>query len=55
MRRLIERFGAGAFIVAITPFPLQRDLSDQDEWESSLQLADLDKDFRRSTAKLRRH
>lgn len=55
MRRLIERFGSGAFVVAIKPFPLQQELSDEDEWRSSLKLTNLDKDMRRSTAKLRRH
>jgi GNAT superfamily N-acetyltransferase len=57
MRRLIERFGAGAFLVAIKPFPLQceRPRGNQDEWETKLQLADFDKDLRRSTAKLHKY
>lgn len=57
MRRLIERFGAGAAVVAIKPFPLQceRVSKDSDEWRDSLRLADFDKDIRRSTAKLRRY
>lgn len=57
MRRLIERFGAGAFLVAIKPFPLQHENKSEDdaEWRSTLQLAELDKDLRRATAKLRRH
>lgn len=57
MRRLIERFGAGASIVAIKPFPLQRErFSDEaNEWRRGLKLADLDKNLRRATAKLRRH
>lgn len=56
MRRLIERFGAGAFVVAIKPFPLQmEDTDDDEEWRANLQLADLNKNERSSTAKLRRH
>lgn len=57
MRRLIERFAAGAHVVAIKPFPLQfgQSKSNEDGWESKLQLSDLDKDRRHATAKLRRH
>jgi GNAT superfamily N-acetyltransferase len=57
MIRLIERFSAGASIVAIKPFPLQRErFSDEgSEWRQGLKLADLDKNLRRATAKLRRH
>jgi GNAT superfamily N-acetyltransferase len=57
MRRLIERFCAGAPIVAIKPFPLQHEGGggDVDEWKSRLKLADLDQNERRATTKLRRH
>jgi hypothetical protein len=57
MRRLIERFGAGAAVVAMKPFPLQGEYSrrDRDEWRQRMQLDDFDKDLRRATAKLRRH
>lgn len=57
MRRLIERLGIGAGIVAIMPFPLQHRGTNghPDEWESSLKLADLDQNKLRATTKLRRH
>jgi GNAT superfamily N-acetyltransferase len=59
MRRLIERFGAGAAVVAIKPFPLQceyrRKGDVDDEWTRGLQLTDFDKDNRRATAKLKRY
>jgi hypothetical protein len=57
MRRLIERFGAGAAWVAIKPFPLQRECHshDDDEWRAKLQLSGLEKDARRATAKLRQY
>jgi GNAT superfamily N-acetyltransferase len=57
MRRLIERFGAGAGVVAIKPFPLQRECA-RDEgagWRQKMRLGDFDKDFRRAAPKLRRH
>jgi hypothetical protein len=57
MRRLIERFGAGAYVVAIKPFPLQCESArdDEDDWGSKLQLAHLSKNLERATKKLRDH
>lgn len=57
MRRLIERFGAGAGVVAIKPFPLQRELTQQDEdgWRQKMRLDDFERDMRRASARLRRH
>lgn len=58
MRRLIERFGAGAAYVAIKPFPLQGEYHHRDvvdEWADRLQLGKFEENLRRSTAKLRRH
>jgi hypothetical protein len=57
MRRLIERFGAAAAVVAIKPFPLQREYvrEEENEWRQKMKLDELDKDFRRAAAKLKRH
>jgi GNAT superfamily N-acetyltransferase len=57
MRRLIERFSAGAFVVGIKPFPLQREAgSDEpDDWSARLDLGQLDKNLKRATSKLRSH
>jgi GNAT superfamily N-acetyltransferase len=59
MRRMIERFGAGAAVVAIKPFPLQHtytpDEEEEHEWQLKMKLDNLDKNLRRATAKLRRH
>lgn len=57
MRRLIERFGAGAGVVAMKPFPLQRELTGQeeDEWRQKMRLDDFERNLPRATARLRRH
>jgi GNAT superfamily N-acetyltransferase len=57
MRRLIERFGAGAGIVAIKPFPLQCELAgkEEDEWRQKMRLDDFEQSLPRATARLRRH
>lgn len=57
MRRLIERFGAGAGVVAIKPFPLQCELTGQeeDEWRQKMRLDDFEQNLPRATARLRRH
>jgi hypothetical protein len=57
MRRLIERFGAGAAIVAIKPFPLQRECAreEEEDWRQKMKLGDFETDLRGATAKLRRH
>lgn len=57
MRGLIERFGAGAGVVAIKPFPIQRELSSQeeDEWRQKMRLGDFEQNLSRATATLRRH
>ena len=57
MRRLIERFGADGGIVAIKPFPIQRELTGQeeDEWRQKMRLADFEQSLPRATARLRRH
>lgn len=57
MRRLIERFSAGAVVVAIKPFPLQcEDVGHQsDNWRARLKLSELDRQSRSATAKLKRH
>lgn len=57
MRRLIERFGAGAAVVAIKPFPLQRELirHEEDEWRQKMRLDDFEQNLSRATATLRRH
>lgn len=56
MRRLIERFSAGAAVVAIKPFPLQRECAeDEDGWRQRMKLGDFENDFRRAAAKLKRH
>ena len=59
MRRLIERFGAGAALVAIKPFPLQCEVEgaggEDGTWRSKMQLEEFTKHSRIATAKLRRH
>jgi GNAT superfamily N-acetyltransferase len=57
MRRLIERFGAGAYVVGIKPFPLQGEgsRSEEDPWRSRLLLNSFDDDLKRSTKKLREY
>jgi GNAT superfamily N-acetyltransferase len=59
MRRLIERFGAGAAVVAMKPFPLQHEYARAEEegleWQLKMKFGHLDQDLQRSTAKLRRH
>lgn len=57
MRRLIERFGAGAAVIAIKPFPLQCEAvgHQPDKWRDSLELSGFDRQRRTATAKLRRH
>jgi GNAT superfamily N-acetyltransferase len=57
MRRLIERFGAGAGVVAIKPFPLQHEYVREEEgqWRQRMEFDQLDKNLRRATAKLKRH
>lgn len=54
MRRLIERFGAGACVVGIKPFPLQGEVtrSEEDPWRSRLQLDRFSDDHKKSTKKL---
>lgn len=55
MRRLIERFGAGAYVVGIKPFPLQGEVSrsEEDLWRSRLQLDSFGANLKQSTKKLR--
>jgi GNAT superfamily N-acetyltransferase len=57
LRRLMERFGAGAAVVAMKPFPLQCEdrIRPDDDWRSSLRLGDFEKEFKRATSKLRRY
>jgi hypothetical protein len=58
MRRLIERFGAGANVVAIRPFPLQHAHAREEkaeEWRQKMKFEHLDKNLRRATTKLRRY
>lgn len=57
MPRLIERFGAGAGVVAIKPFPLQRELTGQEEdkWRQKMRGDDFEQNLPRATARLRRH
>ncbi|WP_332855145.1 hypothetical protein [Duganella sp. S19_KUP01_CR8] len=57
MRRLIERFGAGAAVVAIKPFPLQceADEEDADRWRNRLKLSEFDKKTDHATEALRRY
>lgn len=57
MKQLIERFGVGAELVAIKPFPLQgegRPL-EPGAWRDSLELEKLGGDFETSSAKLRQY
>jgi hypothetical protein len=63
MRRLIERFRAGAGVVAMTPFPLQhgcaREEGGEDEegkdWRKKMKYDNFDKNLQRAIGKLRRH
>lgn len=58
IRRLIERFGAGAAVVAMKPFPLQHEYArdeEEREWQLKMKFDHLDQDQQRATAKLRRH
>lgn len=59
MRRLIERFGSGAALVAIKPFPLQCEVDgasgEDGTWRRKMQLQEFAKHSRIATAKLRRH
>ena len=59
MRRLIQRFSAGAGVVAIKPFPLQFEQSTPDEnkssWHVKMQLSSFRETKRDSIRKLRSH
>jgi GNAT superfamily N-acetyltransferase len=63
IRRLIERFGAGAGVVAMTPFPLQhgcaRDDDGEDEeekdWRQKMRYDNFDKNLQRAIGRLRRY
>ena len=59
MRRLIQRFSAGAGVVAIKPFPLQFEQSTPDEnksgWHAEMQLSSFRETERESIRKLRSH
>lgn len=57
MRRLIERFGAGASITAIKPFPLQFEANKHldDEWSQQLKLPTFDTNNRSATARLKKY
>jgi hypothetical protein len=57
MRRLIERFGAGAILAAIKPFPLQFEHvpPGADKWRTRMRLSRLEKGTRKATTKLRLH
>lgn len=57
MRRLIQRFGAGASIAAIKPFPLQFEANKDidDEWSQQLKLPAFDKNNRSATARLKKY
>lgn len=57
MRRMIERFGVGAAVVAIKPFPLQHESAggDTDQWEARMKLSELEKNATRATAALKRY
>lgn len=54
MRHMMRRFGAGAGIVAIKPFPLQfeHEVSGEDKWRAKLRLAELPKNERLATKQL---
>lgn len=59
MRELIRRFGQGAGIVAIKPFPLQfeisRPLSELDEWDKSMRFDELPRNEWPASRKLERY
>jgi len=56
MAEMIGRFGAGASVVAIKPFPLQFETAGSvDGWCASLELNRLPRSIRSATAKLRDH
>lgn len=59
MRRLIQRFSAGAGVVAIKPFPLQFEHSippeDESGWHAEMQLSDFKETERISIRKLQNH
>ena len=59
MRRLIQRFSAGAGVVAIKPFPLQFEQSTPDEnksgWNAEMQLSSFRETERDSVRKLQSH
>ncbi|CAL63149.1 Hypothetical protein HEAR3040 [Herminiimonas arsenicoxydans] len=57
MRRLILRFGIGAGITAIKPFPLQfeMEIHRDDDWKEQLVLTAFDKNSRSATASLKKH
>jgi hypothetical protein len=55
---LIERFGAGAGVIGIKPFPLQFEpgqRSDSSAWAKRLRLGDLSRDPKMSTRKLKQY
>ena len=55
LRSLIERFGAGAGVVGMKPFPLQFEpkASNDSKWRRRLKLEEFPSDIKRSTRKLR--
>ncbi len=58
MRRIIQRFGTGACVTAIKPFPLQFESNtrhDDDGWTEQLALPELNKNSRSATARLKKH
>jgi GNAT superfamily N-acetyltransferase len=59
MRRLIQRFSAGAGVVAIKPFPLQYEHSnpaeDKSGWHAEMQLSSFRETERNSIRKLQNH
>ena len=59
MRRLIQRFSAGAGVVAIKPFPLQFEhripAEDESGWHAEMQLSSFRETERDSTRKLQNH
>lgn len=56
MKRLIERFGQGAGIVALKAYPLQFEADNgNDTWGDKMRLNSFDRDEKASTAKLKRH
>ena len=59
MRRLIQRFSAGAGLVAIKPFPLQFEQSipaeDEGGWHEEMQLSSFRETERNSIRKLQKH